>query len=510
MRVMKINDGDKDKVLKSRVVWAGVLPLPGDAINQWNFPRLPPAGPLQPEDSTTYSLPLDLPDDAWYQIGLYLDYSHCWLPVVAKHEMVRLLSKRQEGLQCTKSEMALLWSALAVASSVKANPSLTSLGTYRSAAFSLLDGASTSANEQDAAALLLLGLSMMESDCWSDAYLLIGRAARLVQYLHCKNHAHTLKLNRLQLGGFILDTMVSAHIGAPVCLFPRHVMSALTSFEADGPEEWDQGSWELSCKTRIQSPVRAMSIFAQLAKLMNILNDTLTPMGSRVVAAEALDSWLDNIPKHCSPRQRSGPLTPPLATLHMLYRSLEAHFFEPSGTPCSDDAQVSQSQTSSVNAEYVQTLGAHAFKCLSQFSRKIASSSMTTASHGGSEQPVTGTIYGCASTPRTTPDATINVSPPVNVEESSCSFSSTQPNDSTLQNNQTPQGVMQPHVLNDFDQDLMSFNAPSQSANDTEAMQAMLDQFFEQNNRNGPILSNFMEDLGFFDVGMTSPDKPYF
>ncbi|GAB7325704.1 hypothetical protein MBLNU13_g09673t1 [Cladosporium sp. NU13] len=106
-------------------------------------------------------------------------------------------------------------------------------------------------------------------------------------------------------------------------------MPALSVYEADGPEEWDYGHWDSSgagTAGQLQCPLRIMSIFGQLARLMVILNNT--PGDRRLSAADKLSEWLDQLPKHCSPKKYSGPFTPPLANLDMMYWAVKAYVTE--------------------------------------------------------------------------------------------------------------------------------------------------------------------------------------
>lgn len=462
---------------RSRVIREGI-PLP---TGQSMKPRsiLPCNIQISPSELCTGSITTgsgspasaqaELPHDAWAQIGSYLNYSYCWLPVVPKHDIVRLLSRWQDGSPCTPPEKALLWSSLAVSSSLKTVPDQSLVSVYHSATMKELGNDKDKTSAHHVAAIALLGLSTMELHQWKGAYLLIGQAARLAHYIYDTTSHHDPTLNRVYISIFVLDTVLSSYLGLSAFLSPQHIMPALALYEADGPKEWDSGHWETSGAGQPQCPVRAMSIFGQLARLMVVLNAALAPGDPpgdrRASTADRLSEWFDQLPKHCSPKQRSGPPTPPLTNLDMMYWAVKAYISE---------SLPSESHESwSSIAEYTRMFGIHASKSLLHICQKMSALSM----HGPRDE----SDKRSASALRNSTSAHTAVSLQVQSLTRSCHSPTSFVMATALER-------PYPH----FDGTL------GQDPDDTGTVQTMLEDILAQDAGNEPFLSNFMQDLGFF------------
>ena len=518
-RVLKIDagtGGGSDVESKRRIIWEGI-PLPtGYHIGQ--AAASPPndqiARPLHHVDSSMTSraspnsAQMELPDDAWTQVGSFLDYSYTWFPVVPKHDIVRLLSKQQDGSACTSSEMALLWSSLTVSCSMRLEPDQSLVAAYYAAAMAMLDNDDGEPSIDHVAAILLLGLSKMELYHWKDAYLLVGRAARLVHYMYNTTLHPDTKLNRAYLGAFVLDTLLSSYLGVPPSLSRGHIMSALSAYDYDGPEEWDPGSWDLDGSGRRQCPVRVLSIFGQLVKLMIVLNEAMVYEFQTPSAADILKEWVDQLPKHCSLEERSDILTPPLANLHMVYRSVNACV----SASLSDDGYMAGARNPVPDAKYTRTFGTFASKSMLQICQKLSTLSKKTpeqtrtdisvdpfhdqdiicssvhweSSHAFSEEAMARSED---------PQRDVNTTVPSNLLQSQGQF--------------LPPSINSPSFVIDHSlQELYphSDNVRCQHVDDdAETMQTILEDILAQEAGNGPFSSSFMYDLGFFGEDTLPP-----
>lgn len=496
---------------KRRVVWEGLSPLTDHRVEPWTAspPNTQPSGITLDGDGAAIESPpsriaeAELPHDAWEQIGPYLSYSYCWLPVVPKHDIVRLLSRVQDGSPCTASQKAVLWSALAVSSSLKAIPDQSMVATYHYAAIKELANDKEQPSSHHIAAMLLLGLSEMELCHWKDAYLLVGRAARLLHYTYNTNPLQPdPDLIRIYLGVFVLDTLLSSYLGLTTFVSPQHVMPALSLYEPDGPEEWDPGTWDLDGTGKIQSPVRAMSIFGQLAKLMIVLNGANTPTARPVAAIDAINEWFDQLPKHCLLEGRSGPITPPLANLHMIYQSAETCF----SNLIPDQPHARRVRVLGIDAEYNRLFGTSASRSMLHICQTLSSPKQNQALVS-IERPAivtTDNITSCTDIIRdhrstTEQGATVFKNPGLRSNEST-SRSPVQQNQSLVRSTHAPTSFVidgapeEPYTHPD--------RAVGQNFEDTEDMQKILEDILAQEAGNGPFLSNFMQDLGFFDEDM--------
>ena len=513
-RVMKITagvgGGDAETASKCRVVCDGVPPPPDDHLEPWTA-MLPRTNNSTVCKAPPATLQIELPDDAWGRIGSYLNYCYCWLPVVPKHDIVRILTRRQEGLPCTNSETALLWSSLAVSSSLEPEPDQNSVTAYHCAAFKELDNDSEETSTHHVAAILLLGLSKMELHHWKDAYLLIGRAARLVHYMHSTTLSPDPMLNRIYLGIFVVDTLLSCHLGVPTFLSTDHIVSSLSVYGSDGSEEWDPGPWKVSDSSSRLCPVRVMSIFGQLVRLMVVLNDAVAPQKLPALADDALDDWLGQLPKHCSSDEHSNTLTPPLANLQMMYQSvvkLVSDFFP-------DEPRIRHIPTLDPVGEYTRIFGTSASKAMLHICQKPSIPS--TLGSGFQEAERSVSVIGTRNGTRTD---IVRESSDVFIAQSvvGSKYPADDSSDSILHHPFPMQehSLDRPiHVMNNLamsnsseQPQPVSNDALCQNLDDAEAMQKILDDILAQESGNGHFLSSFMQDLGFFDEDMLSQGGP--
>ena len=514
--VLKIDaaagDGSENE-RRSRVIREGI-PLPtGHCMKPWSILpcniQISPAelctGSMTTGNGSPASAQAELPHDAWAQIGSYLNYSYCWLPVVPKHDIVRLLSRWQDGSPCTAPEKALLWSSLAVSSSLKTVPDQSLVSVYHSAAMKELGNDKDKTSAHHVAAIVLLGLSTMELHQWKGAYLLIGQAARLAHYISDNTSQHDRTLNRVYISIFVLDTVLSSYLGLSTFLSPQHIMPALALYEADGPEDWDSGHWQTSGAGQPQCPVRVMSIFGQLARLMVVLNAALAPGDRRTSAADSLSEWLDQLPKHCAPNQRSGPPTPPLTNLDMMYWAVKAYISE--SLPSESHA------SSSSIAEYTRMFGIHASKSLLHICQKMSALS----THGFRDERdnrSASVLHNDNSTPAAViPDLSLpsivqTSSRATDMQHSIGNGVACMPSllqvQSLTRSRHSPTSFVTGTAL---EQSYLQFGGTlGQELDDTATMQTMLEDILAQDAGNEPSLSNFMQDLGFFGEDLPSQD----
>ena len=485
-------------------------------------------------------LPPELPEDPWTLLSIYTNYSSCCLPIVPKHDMVRLLSTYQEGLSCTRSEMSVLWAAFAVASSLSSEQQSGSDSTdSRSSSYSYRVALGMMPQDDEmfsldhARTLLLLGIVNMNRAEWKTAYLIVGRAVRTLLLLRSSS-SDLQASNRLLLGAFILDTLTSAYVGAAPHLASQHMDKALY-FEIDGPEEWDQGSWE---SNDLQRPIRALSIFVQLAKAVAILNDAIMSPSSSSLAhqALALDEWRHQLPKHCSPDNAAAPPTPPAANLLLVYDGIAQYI---SGQGASSTHRPVEP---CARASYRQTFGRFASRGALDLHGRMCPSA---AAHQGdictrnSEQAHMGHDVFDASLapipPRPHPHPHLaSISDRTNASHQRASPSSTSlPDKSSFAPAEAAAATQHGLGVVTGGQTFVDYLTPGASsmgsstlyqgpdsgalhmnpaplappsADDARAIQSLLKELSAQETGYGPLTSSFMHDLGFFDAGLLPED----
>lgn len=68
--------------------------------------------------ATTIDLP-ELPSETWHLLDVYFSYTHSWLPIIEKHDLLRTSyqysQNRSTGSTSASGENAVLWAAIAYA-----------------------------------------------------------------------------------------------------------------------------------------------------------------------------------------------------------------------------------------------------------------------------------------------------------------------------------------------------------------------------------------------------------
>ncbi|KAJ9602167.1 hypothetical protein H2200_013287 [Cladophialophora chaetospira] len=299
------------------------------------------------------------PTDSWALIDGYFRFNNCWLPIMPKHDVVRILSSAQEGSGGSVHELTLLRAIFAVASTQsdpnkKNNPTDSKeerVQLYYRQALSTEPHQHAEFCREHVQALLLLAMVDMARDRWQEAYLLVGRATRtlLLWHAHFPNRnlldhsAGTAPQEpaRVLLATFALDTIIAAHLEVLPHLRTRDIEVHL-EFDEIGAEEWSQ--WSTNNTTGASQyhhqPVRALSTFKAYTKLLAILNDlcctihTHTPGSRRTDIDQCLrelETWKALLPKHCrvdhldTLSQTVHAYLPPAANLFVTFEAVAAY-----------------------------------------------------------------------------------------------------------------------------------------------------------------------------------------
>ena len=257
---------------------------------------------VRASDEMDRSIPLR----AWHLIDLYFAYTHCWLPIVERHNLLRTAYLYSEGsleypLKNGSGDHAVLWAVLAYADlqfsvldakgpelNGPIDPHWTSESLY-SHARDLIPREEERFESGHVQALLILALCNIGQGRWQAAWLLSGHASRITVDLglgkatkDCGQEmtgkqSHS-RGRHVLLGCFVLDTLISARLGRTPYLCNLDVKSA-GYLEEDGLEEWDP--W-VDCVKAVggragapPSPLRAISTFNALVRGLLVLNVTI-------------------------------------------------------------------------------------------------------------------------------------------------------------------------------------------------------------------------------------------
>jgi len=252
-----------------------------------------------PAEKLTTIEPTELPDNAWELLDIYFSYTHCWLPIVEKHNLLRAsylypacISSSTPG----SGDHAALWAILAYAESHHAAitrgltymPSPLQEGPWM--ASELYKSARNLIPDEDGVfelghvqALLLLTLLNMGQSRWKQAWLLIGQAVRVAIDLRLGDEADDGKSrNRhVYFGCFILDTLVAARLQRMAHL-RMHDALQHGLLQEDGLDEWNPWVDCLGIRRNTntgggsRAPGAALSTFNRLLQISAVLNTIIS------------------------------------------------------------------------------------------------------------------------------------------------------------------------------------------------------------------------------------------
>ncbi|OBT65416.1 hypothetical protein VE03_06084 [Pseudogymnoascus sp. 23342-1-I1] len=241
----------------------------------------------------TDSEQIQLPHNAWELLDVYFSYTHCWLPIVEKHNSLRASYLYPTTISSTmpaSGDHAALWAMLAYAEChqaiIRGSMAHTSIlqqkepwiasDTYKTAR-SLIpdeDGVFEIGHVQS---LLILTLLNMGMNRWKQAWSLIGQAVRIAFELGLEKYADDAKSRNRHVffGCFVLETLVAARLNRSPHLRAQDALNCGLLHE-DGSDEWSP--WVDSVGIRRNSgsssrgPGATLSTFNRLVQVSAVLN----------------------------------------------------------------------------------------------------------------------------------------------------------------------------------------------------------------------------------------------
>ncbi|PYH44353.1 putative C6 transcription factor QutA [Aspergillus saccharolyticus JOP 1030-1] len=309
-----------------------------DELSNPSLARLP--SHLTSNSDPIMQKPPQLPSNAWALFDIYFTYTHCWFPILEKHDILRTAFRHNDGddefhISLTNpgsGDHAALWAVLTLASiqeaSISATRQLAELSAERpdpsqlyATAKSLIPGADGVHELGHVQALLILSLVKVGQQDWTAAWLLVGQAVRVSQALGLnqpptgqsqapEDGKSTGRSKHVFLGCFILETLVAMQTGQVPSLRKDELLK-IGPVNEDGLEEWHP--WEDQTGLRpIESsrasfhrgPLHALSAFNRLTSLLCILNDlcclkqtSAGPISQLEALERQLQLWVSALPK---------------------------------------------------------------------------------------------------------------------------------------------------------------------------------------------------------------------
>ena len=314
-----------------------------------------------------HELELRLPSNAQQLFDIYFSFTHCWFPVLKKHDILRTAfsyNHHAVRVSCHRpgsGDHAVVWAILTFASMQQTSKTShigpSGLRNERINSDRLYDTTRRLIPSEDAdhevghvEALLLLTLVKIGQQKLRGAWVLIGYAIRIALALGldkswaANSEPTTQSKNsrgrsqHIFLGCYVLETLVAAKIGCAPLLGKESALR-VGPLEEDGLEEWHpwedkSGLLQVSEPRDFfrQGPLRAMSTFNRFVSLMSILNEfcrsaleNSLDLSMLETFEQQLSSWISYLPdSHRVVLQENEPMTtaPHLLGLNLAYESV--------------------------------------------------------------------------------------------------------------------------------------------------------------------------------------------
>jgi hypothetical protein len=242
----------------------------------------------------------DLPSETWHLLDVYFSYTHSWLPIIEKHDLLRTSYQYSQNRNIVPTfgygsgDHAALWAAIAYAKfqhrainniphaqGPVAEMVWTAERMY-SHARSLIPNEEGVFELGHVQALLILALTNMGIGHLDRAWFLIGQAVRVATYLGLDRPSDDIlkafsksRTKHVFLGCFVLDTILAARLDHRPHLRAEDV-DVVGFVEEDGLEEWDPWTDCLTVRrgsTGSRGPASVLSTFNRLVQVLQILNE---------------------------------------------------------------------------------------------------------------------------------------------------------------------------------------------------------------------------------------------
>ena len=261
---------------------------------------LSPAYNTDPASNTAVPEVPDLPSETWHLLDVYFSYTHSWLPIIEKHDLLRTSYQYSQSRKNVplhgfgSGDHAALWAAIAYAKfqhrTINNTPHAqgpvaemvwTAERMYAHAR-SLIPNEEGAFELGHIQALLILALTNMGIGHLGRAWFLIGQAVRAATYLGLDRPSDDIlkafsksRTKHVFLGCFVLDTLISARLDHRPHLRAQDV-DHVGLIEEDGLEEWDPWTDCLTVRRdtpRSRGPASILSTFNRLVQVLQILNE---------------------------------------------------------------------------------------------------------------------------------------------------------------------------------------------------------------------------------------------
>ncbi|OQE10216.1 hypothetical protein PENVUL_c004G07733 [Penicillium vulpinum] len=271
---------------------------------------------------------LPFPVDTLGMLEIYFTYTHCWFPILERHDLFRTMHTSLESETIPSQGSSLvLWAVVAYESSTKdgSNPRQPDPLQIQQSIYARVMTQSTNLELGHIQAVIVLALLQLKLGDIKNSWRLAGQASRMLATLPIAASRNNRYHNTFH-GCIFLDNILSAILNKAPCM-------SLEEQQEEGPineeniEEWDVWSISLrasegGCRNTPKGPLRALSIFNNISQLMKYLARILYMSTNMPLADER--ELLANLQAQQKiliekyPHSKSTEYnTPPLLTLHL-------------------------------------------------------------------------------------------------------------------------------------------------------------------------------------------------
>ncbi|CAG8982994.1 hypothetical protein HYALB_00003573 [Hymenoscyphus albidus] len=271
----------------------------------------------------------ELPSETWNLLDVYFSYTHPWLPIIEKHDLLRTSYQYSQSHNSLGSgDHAALWAVIAFAKFQHRaiNKIPRAQGSVRemvwtaeriySHARTLIPNEEGNFELGHVQALLILTLANMGTGEFSRAWSLIGQAVRAAIDLELDTDAETIvnkpksRSKHVYLGCFVLDTLVAARLRRRPHLRSQDI-DLVGGIDEDGLEEWDPWTDCLSVRktnpgsSRVPSSI--LSTFNRLVQVLQVLNEVICTSSNAIgTGIHASTKFLEKL--HAWSQRQPSPL----------------------------------------------------------------------------------------------------------------------------------------------------------------------------------------------------------
>lgn len=331
--------------------------------------------PIQPSElghsQSQSSCPpaIRLPSSAWQLFDIYFTYTHCWFPILERHDILRTAfgyNRNDIYVDASKSgsgDHAVMWAVLALTAaqdaigdqqdqSYESKNALLSPMNYYGLARSFIPSDGANYEIGHAQALLILSLIKFGNQDWASAWVSVGFAIRISLYLgldhpllgSSDSQNPSSRRKHVFLGCFALETLVASQIGRLPQLRKEHI-AKISPLDEEGLDEWQPWKDLVNANpskapqnSLHQGPLHALSTFTRFVTVLSILNDICcykdekeTKLSNWRLVDSQLHRWTAELPEaHRIKQWRSQTvqLPPHILNLHLAYEYTIATLYQ--------------------------------------------------------------------------------------------------------------------------------------------------------------------------------------